>query len=236
MERQDSGSNNTTQPTHMRQTRAKKSLTSPWCLAQMFLWKGVFIQSSMLHTCRTRLEYQQMDRERSEAPSTKLSLLSWLGELKTSTVHSRGSQKTWRSWRQVRERLRRLSLSRKEKRCSRHSRFSWVRCMAGGGGGDKGSRPPGLWALVSRSYNVPAAGILCGLDTRYLLSHTHIRRRRGGLFSGDNCHRCQDRNHTLCVHLSSASHKAAHRQEGRQAGQQMFTLGPGLLTYMHTRL
>lgn len=74
----------------MWQTRCRKALTSRWCLLQMSLWKDVFSQSSMLQTCSTLLENQQMERCCSEAPSTKLSLLSSHGELKRSRLHRLG--------------------------------------------------------------------------------------------------------------------------------------------------
>lgn len=45
--------------THVWQTWARNVLTRLSCLLQMSFWNELFNQSSMLHTCRTLLEYQQ---------------------------------------------------------------------------------------------------------------------------------------------------------------------------------
>lgn len=117
---------------YLSHTWRRKSLTRLSCRLQMLLWKALLSQSSMLHTC-TRLECQQMERLRRAGPRRKLSFWSSVRERKCSRDHSAGSSNTSWSWEQVLARLFLLSLSRKEKRCSRHSRLSWVMCMVSSG-------------------------------------------------------------------------------------------------------
>lgn len=164
--------------THMQQTWARKVLTRLSWLLQISLWNELFSQSSMLHTW-TLLECQEMFRQRSEGPSTKLSLLSWRGELKHSRVHSLGSRKTWHSRRQVRERHLRLSLSRKEKRWRRHSWLSCVRCMVSR---QWGEGPPVCYWWRARWSNRNKEPEECIVWPRYMIppqahagGHAHIR-------------------------------------------------------------
>lgn len=91
----------------------------------MSLWKLLLAQSSMLHTL-TRLECQQIASDRSAGLSTKLSFFSSNGEEKHNRDHRAGSWKTSRSAPQVSDMLFLFSLSKKERICSRHSRFKSV--------------------------------------------------------------------------------------------------------------
>lgn len=71
-----------------------------------------------------------MERCRKAGPRTKLSLVSSAREWKWSRGHREASWKTRSSLRHVWAKLFRLFLSRKEKRCRRHSQFSSVRRIA----------------------------------------------------------------------------------------------------------
>lgn len=222
----------------MWQTRARKMLTSLSCLLQMSLWKELFNQSSILHTCSTLLECQQMDRWRKEGPSTKLLPLSWESELKWRTFHRRASRKTSRSGVQVRDKLLRLSLSRKEKRCRRHLRLSWIRSMV------CRSRAPqrGLVARARRGLMVSSNNEPCSLHRVAQIHDTSsgacwrpctYKAVEWRLFSEDNC-QCSQRgkcwSHTLSFHLSWLS------TGGQQPTgvKQMFTLSrPSYLIQMH---
>lgn len=99
------------------------------CLLQKSFWKLFFIQSSMLHTL-TLSEYQQMDKYFKAGPRRKLSFFSSTGEWKFNRDHSNGSWNTSSSLWHVFAKLFLLFLSRKENRCKRQSRLSWVICIA----------------------------------------------------------------------------------------------------------
>lgn len=71
-----------------------------------------------------------MERCRKAGPRTKLSLVSSAREWKWSRGHREASWKTRSSLRHVWAKLFRLFLSRKEKRCRRHSQFSSVKRIA----------------------------------------------------------------------------------------------------------
>lgn len=118
-----------TQSTYLLPTSSKKSVTVFSCLLQKSFWKLFFIQSSMLHTL-TLSEYQQMDKYFKAGPRRKLRFCSSTGELKFSKDQSTGSWNTSSNLWHVFAKLFLLFLSRKEKRCRRHSRFSWVMCIA----------------------------------------------------------------------------------------------------------
>lgn len=118
-----------THRTYLLQTSSKKSLTVFSCLLQKSFWKLFFIQSSVLHTL-TLSEYQQMDKCFKAGPRRKLSFFRSTGEWKFNKDHSKGSWNTSSNLRHVFPRFFLLFLSRKEKRCKRHSRFSWVMCIA----------------------------------------------------------------------------------------------------------
>lgn len=118
-----------THRTYLLQTSSKKSLTVFSCLLQKSFWKLFFIQSSVLHTL-TPSEYQQMDKCFKAGPRRKLSFFSSTGEWKFNKDHSKGSWNTSSNLWHVFARFFRLFLSRKEKRCKRHSRLSWVMCIA----------------------------------------------------------------------------------------------------------
>lgn len=118
-----------THRTYLLQTSSKKSLTVFSCLLQKSFWKLFFIQSSMLHTL-TLSEYQQMDKCFKAGPRRKLSFFSSTGEWNFNNDHSKGSWNTSSNLWHVFARFFLLSLSRKEKRCRRHSRLSWVMCIA----------------------------------------------------------------------------------------------------------
>lgn len=118
-----------THRTYLLQTSSKKSLTVFSCLLQKSFWKLLFIQSSMLHTL-TLSEYQQMVKCFKAGPRRKLSFFSSTGEWKFNEDHSKGSWNTSSNLWHVFARFFLLFLSRKEKRCKRHSQLSWVMCIA----------------------------------------------------------------------------------------------------------
>lgn len=71
-----------------------------------------------------------MDKYFKAGPRRKLSFFSSAGEWKFNRDHSKGSWNTSSNLWHVFAKLLLLFLSRKENRCKRHSRFSWVICIA----------------------------------------------------------------------------------------------------------